>query len=92
MKITVPAELEKKIRDRAKAEGLSVEAYLEQLVRADERRKEESYGPDVACGEGTAEEVRRKLEAIRTAALHEAPTADIETMLAEIEGDCGGEG
>lgn len=37
-------------------------------------------------------EIARKLEVVRTAALHEGPTADIEIMLAEIEGDCGGEG
>jgi hypothetical protein len=30
-------------------------------------------------------EVEKKLEAIRTAARHESPTSDIDTMLAEIE-------
>ena len=85
-------ELEMEIRGRAEAEGLSVEAYMEQLVRTDQRRIEELDRPDADCGKGVAAEIARKLEVVRTAALHEGPTADIEIMLAEIEGDCGGEG
>ncbi len=92
MSITVRPELEQEIRARAAAEGLSVEVYVEQLVRADQQRSEESDRPDADCGREVAAEIERKLEVVRTAALHEAPTADIETMLAEIEGDGGGEG
>ncbi len=91
MNISVRPELEQAIRARAEAEGLSVEAYVEQLVRADQRRIEESDGPDAARGRGVAAEIERKLEVIRTAALHEFPTADMETLSAEPEGDCGGE-
>ena len=36
MSITLHPELETQLRSRADAEGLSVEAYLEQLVRTDE--------------------------------------------------------
>ena len=36
MSITLHPEVEAQLRSRADAEGLSVEAYLEQLVRADE--------------------------------------------------------
>lgn len=50
MSIIVPPELEMKIRGRAEAEGLSVEAYVEQLVRADQRRIEELDRPDADCG------------------------------------------
>ena len=35
MGIRIPAELESELRARAKAEGISVEVYLERLVRAD---------------------------------------------------------
>jgi hypothetical protein len=41
MNITIPPELENKIRARADAEGLSVEAYLERLVQADQQGSEE---------------------------------------------------
>lgn len=41
MNITIPPELENKIRARADAEGLSVEAYLERLVQADQQGLEE---------------------------------------------------
>jgi hypothetical protein len=38
-----------------------------------------------ACVAGGAADVGRKLAAIRTAAAHAFPTADIDTMLGEIE-------
>jgi hypothetical protein len=41
MSIAIPPELESKIRSRAEAEGLSIEAYLDRLVRADQRGMEE---------------------------------------------------
>jgi len=85
MSITVRPELERAIRARAEAEGLSVEAYVEQLVRADQRSDEGPDRPDPACGREATAEIERKLAVVRAAALHESPTADIETMLAEIE-------
>jgi hypothetical protein len=41
MSIPIHPELETKIRARAEAEGLSIEAYLERLVRADQQGIEE---------------------------------------------------
>jgi hypothetical protein len=41
MSISIHAELETKIRARAEAEGLSIEAYLERLVQADRQGTEE---------------------------------------------------
>jgi hypothetical protein len=41
MSVTIHPELESKIRSRAEAEGLSIEAYLERLVRADQQGTEE---------------------------------------------------
>jgi hypothetical protein len=41
MSIAVPPELESKIRSRAEAQGLTIETYLERLVRADQQGTEE---------------------------------------------------
>ena len=41
MNISIHAELETKIRARAEAEGLSIEAYLERFVQADRQGTEE---------------------------------------------------
>jgi len=41
MSISIDPELETKIRARAEAEGLSIEAYLERLVQADRQGTEE---------------------------------------------------
>ena len=41
MSITIHPDLETKIRARAEAEGLSIEAYLERLVQADQQGIEE---------------------------------------------------
>jgi hypothetical protein len=41
MSIPIHPELETKIRARAESEGLSIEAYLERLVQADEQGMEE---------------------------------------------------
>jgi hypothetical protein len=49
MSIPIPPELESKIRSRAEAEGLSIEAYLERLVRADQPGTEE---PESLAHEG----------------------------------------
>ncbi len=40
MSISIPAELETKLRERAQSEGLTVEAYLERLVRADQNAED----------------------------------------------------
>ena len=36
MTITISPEAERRLRERAQAEGMSVEAYIEQLIREDE--------------------------------------------------------
>lgn len=41
MSITINPDLEAKLRERAGQEGLTVEAYLERLVRAEQRATEE---------------------------------------------------
>jgi hypothetical protein len=41
MSITIHPELEGRLRARAEAEGLTVEAYLEHLVRVDQDTKDE---------------------------------------------------
>ena len=41
MSIPIHPELESKIRSRAEAEGLTIETYLERLVRADQQGTEE---------------------------------------------------
>ena len=41
MSITIHPELESKLRARAEAEGLTIEAYLERVVEADEQAEEE---------------------------------------------------
>ena len=41
MSIPIHPELETKIRARAEAEGLSIEAYLERLIQADQEAIEE---------------------------------------------------
>jgi antitoxin ParD1/3/4 len=41
MSISVHPELETKLRARAQAEGLTVEAYLERLVRAEQSAEDE---------------------------------------------------
>jgi hypothetical protein len=41
MSISIHPELESKLRARAQAEGLSVEAYLERLVRAEQSAEDD---------------------------------------------------
>lgn len=45
MTVTIPRELEAALRHRAEADGLSVDAYVEQLVREDEEWRE--FAPDL---------------------------------------------
>jgi len=41
MSIVISPELETRLRAQARAEGLSVEAYIERLINSDERAEEE---------------------------------------------------
>jgi len=41
MSIVIPPELERRLRSQAETEGLTIEAYLERVVRARERAEEE---------------------------------------------------
>ncbi len=41
MSITIHPELEERLRSRAQAEGLSVDAYVERMIRDDQRAEEE---------------------------------------------------
>lgn len=41
MPITIPAELEARLRARAEAAGISVESYIERIARNDQAAEEE---------------------------------------------------
>lgn len=45
MTIRISSQLETHVREKALAQGLSVEAYIEQLIRDDERTAEEPLDP-----------------------------------------------
>jgi hypothetical protein len=45
MTIRIPAQLEATVREKARAQGVTVEAYIEQLIRDDEEWTESSEGP-----------------------------------------------
>jgi len=60
------------LREIARSEGLTVSEWVRQVIR---RERRERPSGDRA----------RKLAAVRAAARHEFPTADIEDMLAQIE-------
>ncbi|MGO9273641.1 MAG: hypothetical protein ACLQOO_25960 [Terriglobia bacterium] len=45
MSLSVSPELETQLRDKAQAEGISVEAYVERLIREDEDWDEQSGPP-----------------------------------------------
>ncbi len=45
MTITISNELEAQVRNKAKAEGVSVESYVESLIRGDEEWREQSEEP-----------------------------------------------
>jgi hypothetical protein len=62
----------REIQRMARARRMSIAEWVRQALTHARRR--EPLG-----------DVGKKLEAIRTAARHESPTADIDTMLAEIE-------
>jgi len=67
----ISPDLEARLRAQAQAEGLSVEAYLERLVRVDERLDEEltgaalealNSGEPLDVGAGYWEEKHRRLD------------------------------
>ena len=41
MNITIPPELESRLRARAEAEGLTIEGYIERIARDDQQAEEE---------------------------------------------------
>lgn len=71
MSITIHPPLETKLRAIAEAEGISVEAYLERIVRADQEAIQEletlviegvESGEAIAIGPGYWEEKHRRLD------------------------------
>ena len=70
MSITIDPELEARLRARAEAEGLSIEAYVERIARDDERAEEEletlaleglNSGDSTVADERYWEQKRRRL-------------------------------
>lgn len=71
MTITIDPKLEARLRERAEAEGLTVPAYLERLVQADQTAEEEleslaleglNSGDPISVGAGYWEEQHRRLD------------------------------
>ena len=71
MTITIDPKFELRLRERADAEGLTVSAYLERLVSADETAEEEleslaveglNSGEPLEVGPGYWEEKHRRLD------------------------------
>ncbi|MEJ1935360.1 hypothetical protein WDZ92_34625 [Nostoc sp. NIES-2111] len=71
MTITLEPKLEARIREKAEAEGLTVEAYIERLVGANQAAEEEleslaleglNSGAPIEVGPGYWEEKHRKLD------------------------------
>jgi 4-aminobutyrate aminotransferase-like enzyme len=71
MNITIHPELETRLRARAQAEGLTVEAYLERLVRDDQSAEDEvaalvseglNSGDPIEPGPGYWEAKHQKLD------------------------------
>ena len=69
--ITIHPEIEKRLRARAESEGLSIDAYLERLVRADQDAEDElealameglDSGEAIQVGPGYWEEKHRRLD------------------------------
>jgi hypothetical protein len=70
MSITIHPELEARLRARAEAEGLTVEAYIERVARDDEQAEEELQalaleglhsGESIVADQQYCEEKRRRL-------------------------------
>jgi hypothetical protein len=71
MTITIDAKLEIRLRERAEAEGLTIPAYLERLVEADQSAEDElealaleglASGDVIPVGPGYWEEKHRRLD------------------------------
>ena len=71
MAITIDPKLEARLRERAEAEGLSVNAYVERLVKADQAAEEEleslaldglNSGQPIQVGPGYWAEKHRRLD------------------------------
>jgi hypothetical protein len=71
MSFTLHPELETRLRARAQAEGITVEDYIERLLRADQRAEDElealaleglNSGEAVEVGTGYWEEKHRRLD------------------------------
>lgn len=71
MTITIDPDLEARIRERAAAEGLTVPAYVERLLKADEAAREEleslaleglNSGAPMEAGPGYWEQKHRRLD------------------------------
>ena len=71
MSISIPPELETRLRARAEAEGITVEDYIDRLLRADQRAEDElealaleglNSGDAVEVGTGYWEEKHRRLD------------------------------
>jgi len=71
MTITIDPRVEERLRERAAAEGLSVTAYIEHLVNADQSAEEEleglgleglNSGEPIEVGPGYWEEKHRHLD------------------------------
>jgi hypothetical protein len=71
MTITIDPKLEARIREKAEAEGLTVSAYVERLVSADQAPEEElellsleglNSGAPIEIGPGYWEEKHRRLD------------------------------
>jgi hypothetical protein len=69
--ITIDPKLETRLRERAEAEGITIDAYVERLVEADQSGEEElesyalaglSSGDPIPVGPGYWEEKHRRLE------------------------------
>ncbi len=70
MSITIHPELESRLRARAEAEGLTIEAYVERIARDDQQAEEElealaleglNSGESIEAGERYWEEKQRRL-------------------------------
>ena len=71
MAITIDSKLEARLRERAEAEGLSVAAYIERFLKADQAAEEEleslaleglKSGDPIQAGPGYWEEKHRRLD------------------------------
>jgi hypothetical protein len=71
MSLAIHPELETKIRARAEAEGLSIEAYLERLIAIDQQASDElqllaleglDSGEAIEAGPGYWEQKHRRLD------------------------------